>query len=117
MCEAAEMIDLAFRPARPHLSHMTARDALLRHRSDVLRLASQYGATDVRVFGSVARGESDEDSDIDLLVRMTPGRSLLDIGGLLMDLQDLLGRRVDVVTERGLRPRIRERVLREAIPV
>ena len=96
---------------------MTATDALKRHRSEVLRLASQYGATDVRVFGSVARGEADETSDIDFLVRMNPGRSVFDIGGLLMDLQDLLGRRVDVVTERGLRPRMRERVLREAIPV
>lgn len=96
---------------------MTATDALKRHRAEVLRLAAKYGATDVRVFGSVARGEADESSDIDFLVRMSPGRSVFDIGGLLMDLQDLLGRRVDVVTERGLRPRVRERVLREAIPV
>ena len=96
---------------------MTATYALKRHRPEVLRLAAKYGATDVRVFGSVARGEADESSDIDFLVRMSPGRSVFDIGGLLMDLQDLLGRRVDVVTERGLRPRMRERVLREAIPV
>ena len=96
---------------------MTATDALKRHRIEVLRLAAQHGATDVWVFGSVARGEADESSDIDFLVRMSPGRSLFDIGGLLMDLQDLLGRRVDIVTERGLRPRMRERVLREAIPV
>ena len=96
---------------------MTARDELQRHRTDVLRLATHYGATDVRVFGSVARGDADETSDIDLLVRMTPGRSVFDIGGLLMDLQDLLGRRVDVVTERGLRPRVREQVLREAVPI
>ena len=96
---------------------MTAADALKRHRFEVLRLAAKYGATDVRVFGSVARGEANESSDIDLVVRMSPGRSLFDLGGLLMDLQDLLGRRVDVVTERGLRPRIREQVLREAVPV
>lgn len=96
---------------------MTAADALKRHRSEVLRLAAHYGATDVRVFGSVARGDADESSDIDFLVQMNPGRSAFDIGGLLMDLQDLLGRRVDVVTERGLRPRMREEVLREAIPV
>jgi uncharacterized protein len=96
---------------------MTASDSLVRHRADVLRLAAHYGATDVRVFGSVARGDSDDTSDIDLLVRMLPGRSLLDIGGLLMDLQDLLGRRVDVVSERGMRPRMRERVMREAIPI
>ena len=96
---------------------MTATNALKRHRAEILRLAAKYGATDVRVFGSVARGEADESSDIDFLVRMSPGRSAFDIGGLLMDLQDLLGRRVDVVTERGLRPRMRDRVLREAIPV
>ena len=96
---------------------MTATDALNRHRAEVLRLAAKYGATDVRVFGSVARGEAGESSDIDFLVRMSPGRSVFDIGGLLMDLQDLLGRRVDVVTERGLRPRMRERVLRDAVPV
>lgn len=96
---------------------MTARETLTRHRADVLRLAAQYGATDIRVFGSVARGDADESSDIDLLVRMTPGRSVFDIGGLLMDLQDLLGRRVDVVTERGLRPRVREQVLRDAVPI
>ncbi len=91
--------------------------ALKRHRAEVLRLAAKYGATDVRVFGSVARGDADESSDIDFLVRMAPGRSLFDVGGLLMDLQDLLGRRVDVVTEGGLRPRTRERVLRDAIPI
>ena len=96
---------------------MSAAATLERHRTEVLRLAAQYGATDVRVFGSVARGDCDDSSDIDFLVRMMPGRSLFDIGGLLMDLQDLLGRRVDVVTERGLRPRMRERVLRDAIPV
>ena len=96
---------------------MTASDTLKRHRVDVLKSAAHYGATDVRVFGSVARGDADESSDIDLLVRMSPGRSVFDIGGLLMDLQDLLGRRVDVVTERGLRPRIRAQVLREAVPI
>ncbi len=96
---------------------MTAADALKRYRADVLRIAAQYGATDVRVFGSVARGEADESSDIDLVVRMAPGSSLFDIGGLLMDLQDLLGRRVDIVTDGGLRPRMRERVLREAVPL
>jgi len=96
---------------------MTAAETLRRHRAEVLRLAAKYGATNVRVFGSVARGEAGEESDIDLVVRMAPGRSLFDLGGLLMDLQDLLGRRVDIVTERGLRPRMRERVLREAVPV
>jgi len=96
---------------------MTVIDFVRQHRAEVLRLAATHGATDVRVFGSVARGEADERSDVDLLVRLAPGRSLFDLGGLLVDLEELLGRRVDVVTERGLRPRIRDRVLREAVPV
>ena len=83
-------------------------------RADILRLSSERGAHRVRLFGSVARGEADAESDIDLLVDMEEGRSLMDLGGLLMDLQRLLGRKVDVVTERGLRPRIRDRVLQEA---
>jgi len=69
----------------------------------------------VRIFGSVARGEADSESDIDFLVNMEPGRSLLDLCGLLIDLEELLGRKVDVVTEKGLRDRIRERVLKEAV--
>lgn len=84
-------------------------------REEILRIAALYGGRNVRVFGSVARGEADKLSDIDFLVDMEPGRSLLDLGGLLMDLQATLGCNVDVVTERGLKPRIRERVLREAI--
>ncbi len=86
-------------------------------REDVLRIAARYGARNVRIFGSVARGEADSDSDLDVLVDLEPGRSLFDLGGLLMELQELFGCRVDVVTERGLRPRIRERVLREAVPL
>jgi predicted nucleotidyltransferase len=69
----------------------------------------------VRIFGSLARGEAREDSDIDILVDLEPGRSLFDLGGLLMDLQKLLAQKVDVVTEKGLRPRIRDRVLKENI--
>ncbi len=68
-------------------------------------------------FGSGARGEADAESDIDILVDMEPGRSLFDLGGLLIDLQELLGCKVDIVTERGLRERIRDRVLREAVPL
>ena len=84
-------------------------------RDDILRVAARHGARKVRVFGSVARGEADETSDIDFLVELEPGRTLLDLGGLLMDLRDLLGRDVDVVTERGLKTRIRTRVLQEAV--
>lgn len=83
-------------------------------RSEIMRIAQRHGAFNIRVFGSVARGDSDEKSDVDFLVDMESGRSLLDLGGLLFDLQDLLGIPVDVVTEKGLRPRIRERILHEA---
>jgi uncharacterized protein len=86
-------------------------------RQQVLQIAHQHGAYDVRVFGSVARGEAQPDSDIDFLVEMEAGRSLLDLGGLVMELQQLLGRSVDVVTERGLKARIRARVLAEAVPL
>src|SRR5713226_9013088 len=95
---------------------MISYDELLQtKREDILRIASQYGAYNVRIFGSVARGEADEKSDIDLLVNMEPGRSLFDLGGLLSDLEDLLGCNVDVVTEDSLRTRIKERVLKEAV--
>ena len=93
---------------------MSLNELLQEKREDILRIATKRGAINVRVFGSVARGEADSESDIDLLVDLEPGRSLFDLGGLLMDLQDLLGHKVGVVTERGLRERIRERVLREA---
>ena len=93
------------------------QDLLRRNRDEILRLAAAHGARNIRVFGSVARGEADEESDVDFLVDLEPGRSLLDLGGLLMDMRDLLGRRVDVVTEKGLRPRIRDRVFREAVPL
>jgi len=86
-------------------------------RKDILRIASKYGARNVRIFGSLARGDAREDSDIDFLVDMESGRSLFDLGGLLMDLQNLLAQKVDVVTEKGLRPRIRDRVLKEALPL
>jgi len=96
---------------------MSINELLQEKRGDILRIAAKRGATNLRIFGSVARGEADLESDIDILVDLEPGRSLFDLGGLLMDLQDLLGRKVDVVTERGLRERIREHVLREAIPL
>lgn len=86
-------------------------------RAEILRIASRYGARDVRVFGSVARGEDDRESDVDFLVELEAGRSLLDLGGLQMDLESLLGCRVDVATTRGLKERIRERVLREAMTI
>ncbi len=93
---------------------MNIYEVLKNNRDEILQLAAKYGAYNVRIFGSVARGEADANSDVDFLVEMEPGKSLFDLGGLLMDLQDLLGYRVDIVTEKGLRKRIRERVIQEA---
>jgi uncharacterized protein len=98
-------------------SEMGIAEIIEPKRAEILALAQKRGATNVRIFGSLARGDADEASDVDVLVDLEPGRSLFDLGGLLMDLQELLGRRVDVVTERGLKPRIRERVLRESVPL
>ena len=85
-------------------------------RAEILRLAEAHGASSVRVFGSVVRGESREDSDIDFLVEFQRGRTLFDLIGLRLDLQDLLGASVDVVTPNSLRY-IRDRVLAEASPL
>jgi len=96
---------------------MDLQTLLKQKREQILETAARYGAYDVRVFGSIARSEANDASDIDILVNMEPGRSLMDLGGLLYDLQELLGIEVDVVTEKGLRKRIREQVLREAVPL
>ncbi len=96
---------------------MKAAELVKEKRGDILRIAARHGARNLRVFGSVARGDAGPDSDLDILVNMEPGRSLFDMGELLVDLQDLLGCTVDIVSERGLRPRIRKRVLDEAVPI
>jgi len=96
---------------------MAISEILNDRKDDILRLASQHGATNVRVFGSVARGDATGDSDVDFLVELAEGRSLFDLGGLLMDLQRLLGRQVDVVTEKSLHWYIRDQILREARPL
>jgi predicted nucleotidyltransferase len=86
-------------------------------REEILAAAARHGAHNVRIFGSVARGEAGPQSDLDVLVDLERGRSLMDLGGLLMDLQDLLGCKVDVVTAKGLHWYIRDRVLNEAVPL
>ena len=86
-------------------------------RPQIDEIARRRGVVRLRIFGSVARGTDDEKSDVDFLVDLEPGRSLLDLGGLGMDLQELLGTKVDVVTPNGLKPRIRARVLEEAVPL
>ncbi len=84
-------------------------------REQILQIAARFGIQRVRVFGSVARGTDDEQSDVDFLVELAPDRSLLDLGGFLYEMRSLLGTDVDVVTEKGIRKRIRERVLAEAV--
>jgi hypothetical protein len=96
---------------------MTLEELLHEKREEILRIAARRGARNVRVFGSMVCGEANQASDIDFLVEMEPGKSLLDLGGLQVELESLLGRRVDVVTVRGLKARIRDRVLREAVAV
>jgi predicted nucleotidyltransferase len=96
---------------------MDLNELLQEKREAILQLAAKHGARNVRVFGSVARHEANEQSDIDFLVDMEPGRSLMDQGELLMDLRELLGREVDVVTEKGLYWLLRRRILKEARPL
>jgi uncharacterized protein len=103
-------------PGGYNTSMMTQED--IRHRRDaILEIARHYGAHDVRIFGSVARGDTTEESDLDLIVKFDPGRSLLDHGGLVMDLRELLGIKVDVIDEDGMRERFRNNALKEAIPL
>jgi hypothetical protein len=90
-------------------------ESLRSRRGEILSIAERRGMRAVRVFGSISRGEAAETSDVDLLVQPEPGRSLLDIGGFAADLEELLDCRVDVVSERGLRPRFRDRVLHDAV--
>ncbi len=87
------------------------------HRTELLALARRRGVTGVRVFGSMSRGDGSNNSDVDLLVTLGPGISGLALGGLLLDAQELLGRRVDVVTEASLHPALRERVVKSAVPL
>lgn len=96
---------------------MNLNDLLKSRREEILRIAARHGARNVRVFGSVARGKADSKSDIDLLVEFKRGTTLLGHAALVQELEDLLGVKVDVVSERGLRDRVRERVLQEAVAI
>ena len=86
-------------------------------RNEILDLAAKYGAKNLRVFGSVARGEGGPGSDLDLLVDMEKGRTLLDLVGFWQDLEELLGCRVDVITDGGISPYLQERIYAEALPL
>lgn len=94
---------------------MSLAGLLREKREEILQIAARHGAFNVRVFGSVARGEANAESDVDFLIELEQGRSLLDRAALVLDLENLLGRRVDVANERGLKPRVREEILREAV--
>lgn len=96
---------------------MDLNNLLKSHREEILSIAAKHGARNVRIFGSVARGEAGENSDIDLLVELDQGRSLLDLAWLVVDLEELLERKVDVVTEQGLYWLLRRRILKEARPL
>ncbi|MCE5324085.1 nucleotidyltransferase family protein [bacterium] len=96
---------------------MNVRQLLESKRDDILRIASAHNAHNLRLFGSIARSDYDDKSDIDFLVELGPGCGLLEHAALIRELEELLGRKVDVVSEKGLRQRIKNQVLREAVPL
>lgn len=96
---------------------MALANFLQNKRNEILAISKKHGAFNLRIFGSVVRGEYDDLSDIDILVDVVTGTSLFDLGGLSVELENLLGRKVDIVTERGLRTRIRDKILKEAKPL
>jgi uncharacterized protein len=96
----------------------SAMDKAIREkRAEILRIMGAHGARNPRIFGSVARGQDQPSSDIDVLVEMEPGRTLLDLVGLEQDLGATLGRHVDVVTDGGISPYLRDRIVAEAVPL
>jgi len=94
-----------------------SQELLKAKKQEILKLAARYGARNVRLFGSVARGQARATSDVDFLVDMDPDRSLMDLAGLVLDLQELLDRKVDVVTEDSIYWLLRRRILKEAKPL
>ncbi len=95
---------------------MSRRESITRNREAILELAARHGATNVRLFGSVARGDDDADSDVDVIVKLESDRSLVDLGDLVMDLRDLLDAEVNVITEhKDMRPHFCEELAREAV--
>jgi uncharacterized protein len=90
---------------------------VVKNKDAIIQIAELRGAKHIRIFGSVIRGQDCSDSDLDLLVDFEPGRSLVDYVGLSLDLQDYLGYKVDIVTEKGLNCYIRDKIIQEAIPL
>jgi predicted nucleotidyltransferase len=97
--------------------YMGIDELLKANRDAILKIAAKHGARNIRVFGSVARGDADEKSDVDFLVVLDERRSLMDHAAMIVELENLLGRKVDVAPEDCLRPRIKDRVLKEAVPL
>jgi len=102
---------------RDKIESMVVLESIRQKREEILRIAERHGAHDVRVFGSVARGDATEESDVDLVVRLDSDRTLLDLGGMVMDLRDLLGVKVDVLTDGSLYGQFGEVVSKEAVPL
>jgi len=96
---------------------MNTEDLIKQKRDEILNVSRKHGAHNVRIFGSAVRGEATPESDIDFLVDLESGRSLLDMGGLLMDLERILNRKVDIVTPNGLHWFIKDQILKEARPI
>lgn len=94
---------------------MTELERIQQQKNNILAIARQHGLTHLRIFGSVVRGEETPQSDIDLLVDLEPGRSMFDLGGALIKLQELLSRKVDIVTERGLHWYLKEKIIQESV--
>lgn len=96
---------------------MFSLETLRSHRNAILQAAARYGVRNIRVFGSVARGDAPAGSDIDLLVELESGRSLIDRIAFMQEMEQLLGQKVDVVNERALHHLIRDKVMREVLPL
>ena len=111
-----DQIDNVARPHSPstQVLEMTLKAELRLRRRDIIKIAQYYGAHNIRIFGSVKNEIERLDSDIDLLVDLEKGRSLLDLGGMVFDLQQLLGRKVDIVTEKGLHWYVKDKIINEA---
>ena len=110
-------IGLLIRGESAIIPDMSKQELVRAQREQILSAARKHGAVSVKLFGSAVRGDDVDSSDLDFVVELEPGRSLLDLGGLQVDLERLLGCAVDVVTVKGLRERIRARVLEEAVPL